>query len=53
MNRHEPEFRYERGSRVAVIRNMVVSPQGRIYKRPKSRVKLAWMALRGWEIYGK
>jgi hypothetical protein len=49
----ERVMRYERTEAGTVIKNMVVDPQGRIYKRPRSRLRLAWLVLRGWEVYGR
>jgi hypothetical protein len=38
---------------IAVIQNMAIHPTRGTRILPRSRVKRAWLALRGWELYGK
>lgn len=44
------EFR--RDEQGVYIRNLALHPQKPMRKLPRSRWERAWLALRGWELYG-
>ena len=40
------------GEQITVIRNLALHPTKPMRVLPRSKLRRAWLALRGWELYG-